>query len=415
MQHIIDRFISYVTIDTESDPNSDSTPSTKKQWDLANKLVEELQQIGMEEVSIDENAYIMATLPSNVDFDVPTIGFVSHFDTSPDFSGAHIKPQIVPNYDGKDIVLNKEQNIVLSPKYFEDLLLYKGQTLITTDGTTLLGADDKAGITEIVSAMEYLIQHPEIKHGKIRIGFTPDEEIGRGAHKFDVKKFAADWAYTMDGSQIGELEYENFNAAGVKLTFKGKSVHPGYAKGKMINSVLLANKFISKLPKNEVPEKTTGYEGFFHVNHISGSIEETHVDMIIRDHSMKEFKKRKKLVQELADNLNQKYAKKFGEDIVICDIKDQYFNMREKVEPVMHIVEIAEKAMKKIGITPIIKAIRGGTDGSQLSYMGLPCPNIFAGGHNFHGKYEYVPVESMVKATEVIVKIAELTAKRAMK
>lgn len=415
MQHIIDRFISYVTIDTESDPNSDSTPSTKKQWDLANKLVEELQQIGMEEVSIDENAYIMATLPSNVDFDVPTIGFVSHFDTSPDFSGAHIKPQIVPNYDGKDIVLNKEQNIVLSPKYFEDLLLYKGQTLITTDGTTLLGADDKAGITEIVSAMEYLIQHPEIKHGKIRIGFTPDEEIGRGAHKFDVKKFAADWAYTMDGSQIGELEYENFNAAGVKLTFKGKSVHPGYAKGKMINSVLLANKFISKLPKNEVPEKTTGYEGFFHVNHISGSIEETHVDMIIRDHSMKEFKKRKKLVQELADKLNQKYAKKFGEDIVICDIKDQYFNMREKVEPVMHIVEIAEKAMKKIGITPIIKAIRGGTDGSQLSYMGLPCPNIFAGGHNFHGKYEYVPVESMVKATEVIVKIAELAAKRAMK
>ncbi len=415
MQHIIDRFISYVTIDTESDPNSDSTPSTKKQWDLANKLVEELQQIGMEEVSIDENAYIMATLPSNVDFDVPTIGFVSHFDTSPDFSGAHIKPQIVPNYDGKDIVLNKEQNIVLSPKYFEDLLLYKGQTLITTDGTTLLGADDKAGITEIVSAMEYLIQHPEIKHGKIRIGFTPDEEIGRGAHKFDVKKFAADWAYTMDGSQIGELEYENFNAAGVKLTFKGKSVHPGYAKGKMINSVLLANKFISKLPKNEVPEKTTGYEGFFHVNHISGSIEETHVDMIIRDHSMKEFKKRKKLVQELADKLNQKYAKKFGEDIVICDIKDQYYNMREKVEPVMHIVEIAEKAMKKIGITPIIKAIRGGTDGSQLSYMGLPCPNIFAGGHNFHGKYEYVPVESMVKATEVIVKIAELTAKRTMK
>lgn len=415
MQHIIDRFISYVTIDTESDPNSDTTPSTKKQWDLANKLVEELQQIGMEEVSIDENAYIMATLPSNVDFDVPTIGFVSHFDTSPDFSGANIKPQIVPNYDGKDIVLNKEQNIILSPKYFEDLLLYKGQTLITTDGTTLLGADDKAGITEIVSAMEYLIQHPEIKHGKIRIGFTPDEEIGRGAHKFDVKKFAADWAYTMDGSQIGELEYENFNAAGVKLTFKGKSVHPGYAKGKMINSVLLANKFISKLPKNEVPEKTTGYEGFFHVNHISGSIEETHVDMIIRDHSMKEFKKRKKLVQELADKLNQKYAKKFGEDIVICDIKDQYYNMREKVEPVMHIVEIAEKAMKKIGVTPIIKAIRGGTDGSQLSYMGLPCPNIFAGGHNFHGKYEYVPVESMVKATEVIVKIAELTAKRAAK
>lgn len=415
MQHIIDRFISYVTVDTESDPQSETTPSTEKQWVLANQLVEELKRIGMEEVSIDENAYIMATLPSNVDHEVPTIGFVSHFDTSPDFSGANVKPQIVSNYDGKDIVLNKELNIILSPKYFDDLLLYKGQTLITTDGTTLLGADDKAGITEIVSAMEYLIQHPEIKHGKIRVGFTPDEEIGRGAHKFDVEKFGAQWAYTMDGSQIGELEYENFNAAGVKLVFKGKSVHPGYAKGKMINSLLLANKFISQLPKKEVPEKTTGYEGFFHVNHITGNIEETEVEMIIRDHSMKQFKKRKKMVKELADKLNKKYAKKFGEDIVLCEINDQYYNMREKVEPVMHIVDIAEQAMKEVGVTPIIKAIRGGTDGSQLSYMGLPCPNIFAGGHNFHGKYEYVPVESMVKATEVIVKIAELTAKHSSK
>lgn len=412
-QKIIDRFVSYIKVDTQSDPNSDTTPSTEKQWDLVNQLVEELKEIGMEDVTVDDNAYIMATLPSNVEHEVPTIGFVAHFDTSPDFSGTNVNPQIIENYDGGDIILNKEENIVLSPNYFEDLLLYKGQTLITTDGTTLLGADDKAGITEIVSAMEYLINNPEIKHGKIRVGFTPDEEIGRGAHKFDVEKFDAKWAYTMDGSQIGELEYENFNAAGAKLTFKGKSVHPGYAKGKMINSVLLANKFLAKLPKKEVPEKTTGYEGFFHVHHIEGSIEETEVQLIIRDHSMKKFKKRKKLVQKLAKKMNKKFAEKFGEDIVICEINDQYFNMREKVEPVKYIVDVAEEAMKDLGITPLIKAIRGGTDGSQLSYMGLPCPNIFAGGHNFHGKYEYVPPESMVKATEVIVKIAELTATKA--
>lgn len=412
MQKIIDRFTSYVTIDTESDPNSDTTPSTAKQWDLANKLVEELKAIGLEEVTIDENAYIMATLPSNVDFEVPTIGFVAHFDTTPDFTGANVKPQIIPNYDGKDIILNKEQNIILSPDYFDDLLQYKGQTIITTDGTTLLGADDKAGITEIVTAMEYLVNHPEIKHGKIRVGFTPDEEIGRGAHKFDVKKFGAEWAYTMDGSQIGELEYENFNAAGVKVTIKGKSVHPGYAKGKMINSILIANKFLKKLPKNEVPEKTKGYEGFFHVSNISGSIENTEIGLIIRDHSRKKFEKRKKLIEKIVAKINKKYAAKFGEDIITAEISDQYFNMREKVEPVYHIVEIAEKAMNELGITPIIKPIRGGTDGSQLSFMGLPCPNIFAGGHNFHGKYEYVPVESMIKATEVIVKIAELTAQK---
>jgi len=412
MQDIINRFISYVTVDTESDPNSDTTPSTAKQWDLANKLVEELKSIGLEDVSIDENAYIMATLPSNVDYEVPTIGFIAHFDTTPDFTGANVKPQIIENYDGKDIVLNKEQNIVLSPDYFEDLLMYKGQTLITTDGTTLLGADDKAGITEIVTAMEYLVKNPDIKHGKIRIGFTPDEEIGRGAHKFDVEKFGADWAYTMDGSQIGELEYENFNAAGVKVTIQGKSVHPGYAKGKMINSLLIANKFISKLPKHEVPEKTKGYEGFFHVSNIKGSIEETEIGLIIRDHSRKKFEKRKKLVEKIVKKINKKYAEKFGGDIITAEIKDQYYNMREKVEPVFHIVEIAEQAMKELGITPIIKPIRGGTDGSQLSYMGLPCPNIFAGGHNFHGKYEYVPVESMQKATEVIIRIAELTAQK---
>ncbi|WP_188051664.1 peptidase T [Flavobacterium sp. GP15] len=410
MQHIIDRFISYVIIDTESDANSETTPSTKKQWDLANKLVEELKTIGMQDVTIDDKSYIMATLPSNVDHEVPTIGFISHFDTSPDFCGANIKPQIVPNYDGKDIVLNAEKNIVLSPNYFKDLLLYKGQTLITTDGTTLLGADDKAGITEIVTAMEFLINNPEIKHGKIRVGFTPDEEIGRGAHHFDVAKFGAEWAYTMDGSQVGELEYENFNAAGAKITFKGKSVHPGYAKGKMINSMLIANDFINKLPPEETPQETKGYEGFFHVHHLTGSIEETVLELIIRDHSKKKFEKRKELIEKITRKINKKFAKQFGEDIVITEIKDQYYNMKEKVVPVKHIVDIAEKAMKEIGIKPLIKPIRGGTDGSQLSYMGLPCPNIFAGGHNFHGKYEYVPAESMQKAIEVIVKIAELTA-----
>ena len=410
MQHIIDRFISYVTIDTESDPNSNTTPSTEKQWNLANKLVEELKSIGLADVTIDDKAYIMATLPSNVDHEVPTIGFVSHFDTSPDFSGANVKPQIIENYDGKDIVLNAEKNIVLSPNYFKDLLQYKGQTIITTDGTTLLGADDKAGITEIVSAMEYLIQHPEIKHGKIRIGFTPDEEIGRGAHHFDVEKFGAQWAYTMDGSQIGELEYENFNAAGAKITFKGKSVHPGYAKGKMINSMLIANDFINELPKGETPQETKGYEGFFHVHHITGSIEETVLELIIRDHNKLKFEKRKDLIGKIAKKINKKFAKQFGEDIVTTEVKDQYYNMKEKVLPVKHIVDIAEKAMRELGIKPIIKPIRGGTDGSQLSFMGLPCPNIFAGGHNFHGKYEYVPAESIQKATDVIVKIAELTA-----
>lgn len=410
MQHIIDRFVSYVTIDTESDPNSSTTPSTKKQFDLANKLVDELKAIGMTEVTIDKNGYVMATLPANVKEKVPVIGFVSHYDTTPDFTGKNVKPQIVKNYDGGDIVLNKKLNIVLSPKYFKDMLLYKGQTLITTDGTTLLGADDKAGITEIVTAMEYLVKHPEIKHGKIRVGFTPDEEIGRGAHHFDVKKFGADWAYTMDGSQIGELEYENFNAAGAKITCRGKSVHPGYAKGKMINSMLIANEFINALPAGEIPQETKGYEGFFHVTGLSGSIEETTIEMIIRDHSAKKFKDRKALIEKITKKINRKFAKQFGGDIVTAEVKDQYYNMKEKVKPVFHIVEIAEQAMKQLGIKPIIKPIRGGTDGCQLSYKGLPCPNIFAGGHNFHGKYEYVPVESMQKATEVIVKIAELTA-----
>ena len=410
MQHIIDRFIGYVTVDTESDPESNTTPSTAKQWDLANKLAEELKQIGLSDVSIDDKSYVMATLPSNLDYEVPTIGFVSHFDTTPDFTGKGVKPQIIKNYDGGDIILNAEKNIILSPSYFKDLLLYKGQTLITTDGTTLLGADDKAGITEIMTAMEFLVQNPQIKHGTLKVCFTPDEEIGRGADHFDVEKFGADWAYTMDGSQIGELEYENFNAAGVKIRFKGKSVHPGYAKGKMINSMLLANKFINKLPKDETPETTKNYEGFYHVTNIQGSIEDTLVQLIIRDHNRKKFEKRKEYVEEVVAKINKKYKKQFGEDIAVLEIKDQYYNMREKVEPVMHIVKLAEQAMLELNIKPLIKPIRGGTDGSRLSFMGLPCPNIFAGGHNFHGKYEYVPVESMQKAIEVIVKIAELNA-----
>tara|TARA_R110000850_G_scaffold214968_3_gene340733 strand:+ start:878 stop:2200 length:1323 start_codon:yes stop_codon:yes gene_type:complete len=407
-EHIIKRFVSYVTVDTESDPNSNTTPSTEKQWDLANALVEELKAIGMQDVTIDENAYIMATLPSNVNHEVPTIGFVSHFDTTPDFTGANVNPQIHENYDGKDIILNAEQDIVLSPDYFDDLLQYKGQTIITTDGTTLLGADDKAGITEIISAMEYLIQHPEIKHGKIRVGFTPDEEIGRGAHKFNVEKFGADWAYTMDGSQIGELEYENFNAAGAVVTIKGKIVHPGYAKGKMVNSMYIATEYINSLPRLETPEHTEGYEGFFHLYAITGEVDSTKLEYIIRDHDKGHFEARKEVMQKLANEINSQY----GREVISIAIEDQYFNMKENVEPVMHIVDIAEEAMIQLGIKPLIKAIRGGTDGSQLSYMGLPCPNIFAGGHNFHGRYEYVPVESMIKATEVICKIAELTANK---
>lgn len=407
-QHLIQRFVSYVTVDTESDPESKTTPSTSKQWDLANSLVEELKQIGMKEVTIDENAYIMATLPSNLDKEAAVIGFISHFDTSPDFSGANVKPRIIENYDGEDIILNEAENIVLSPKDFDDLLLYKGDTLITTDGTTLLGADDKAGIAEIITAMEYLIQHPEIKHGKIRVGFTPDEEIGRGAHKFDVKKFGADWAYTMDGSQVGELEFENFNAAGADVTVKGKIVHPGYAKGKMINSMYMAMDFINSLPRLETPEHTEGRQGFFHLHSIKGDVDSTKLQYIIRDHDRGHFEARKEMISKLANELNAQY----GHEAIKVELKDQYFNMREKIEPVMHIVDIAEKAMIQAGIKPSIKPIRGGTDGSQLSYMGLPCPNIFAGGHNFHGRFEYVPVESMIKAIEVIINIVKLVGEK---
>jgi tripeptide aminopeptidase len=405
-EKILDRFINYVKIDTESDPNNPAFPSTENQWVLAKLLAKELQEIGLSDIILDDNCYIMATLPSNIDYKVPTIGFVAHMDTSPDYTGANVNPQIHENYDGKDIVLNHKENIVLSPDYFEDLLQYKGQTIITTDGTTLLGADDKAGVTEIVSAMEYLINHPEIKHGNIRICFTPDEEVGKGAHLFDVEKFAAEWAYTMDGSQIGELEYENFNAAGAIVTINGKIVHPGYAKGKMINSMLIANEFIAALPQNEIPQETTGYDGFYHLHDMHGTVEKTTLEYIIRDHDMDLFLKRKSDFENIAKNINQRLGKEF----VSIEIKDQYYNMKEKVVPVIHIVDIAEEAMKDIGIRPLIKAIRGGTDGSQLSFKGLPCPNIFAGGHNFHGRYEYIPLESIIKATEVIVKIAEKVA-----
>jgi tripeptide aminopeptidase len=407
-QHIIDRFIKYVTIDTESDPNNPEFPSTENQWNLAKILEKELNQIGMQEVELDKNCYIMATLPSNLNYEVPTIGFVAHIDTSPDFTGANVKPQIIENYNGKDITLNKEKNIILSPDYFEDLLQYKGQTIITTDGTTLLGADDKGGVTEIVTAMEYLINHPEIKHGKIRICFTPDEEVGKGAHLFDVEKFGAKWAYTMDGSQIGELEYENFNAASAKVTITGKIVHPGYAKGKMINSILIANEYIAAVPENEVPEKTAGYEGFFHLHDLNGNVEKTVLEYIVRDHDFSLFEKRKELLQKIASDFN----KRLHQDLVKVEIKNQYFNMKEKITPVMHIVDIVEEVMKDIDITPLIKPIRGGTDGSQLSYKGLPCPNIFAGGHNFHGRFEYIPAESMIKATEVIIGIAQKVSEK---
>lgn len=404
--NIVDRFVRYVKIDTESDPNNPAFPSTEKQWNLAKVLVDELEQIGMKDVTLDDNCYIMATLPSNVDFEVPTIGFVAHMDTSPDFTGKGVNPQIHRNFDGENIVLNAAQNIILDTQYFDDIQQYKGQDIITTDGTTLLGADDKAGVTEIVTAMEYLIQHPEIKHGPIRIGFTPDEEVGKGAHKFDVAKFGAQWAYTMDGSEIGELEYENFNAAAATITINGKIVHPGYAKGKMINAMYIAQKIIAKMPESEVPEKTSGYEGFFHLHHMEGKVEQATLQYIIRDHDMKLFQERKAFVKELVNQINSE----LGQELVEVEIKDQYYNMREKIEPVMHIVDLAKEAMLDAGIQPNIKAIRGGTDGSQLSYMGLPCPNIFAGGHNFHGRYEYLPIPSLKKATETIVRLVEKTA-----
>ncbi|NDV97020.1 peptidase T [Dysgonomonas sp. 521] len=405
---VVDRFLKYVKFDTESSTETGTTPSTPGQMVLARELEKELHDMGLEDISLDEKGYIMATLPANTDKKVPAIGFVAHMDTSPDLTGKNVNPQIVKNYDGKDIVLSKEQNVILSPADFSEMQDYVGQDLIVTDGKTLLGADDKAGIAEILTAVQYLKDHPEIKHGKIRIGFTPDEEIGAGADYFDVEKFGCEWAYTMDGGPIGELEYENFNAAGVKISIQGRSVHPGYAKDKMVNALVVANKLISLLPANERPEHTAGYEGFFHLTNVSGTVDAATVGYIIRDHDRTLFEQRKKLMTETVDFINKLYP---GSTTI--EIKDQYYNMREKVEPVMHVVDLAFEAMTAVGVTPIVKPIRGGTDGARLSFMGLPCPNIFAGGHNFHGRYEFVPIQSMEKAVEVIVKIAELAASKA--
>ncbi|GGE91386.1 tripeptide aminopeptidase [Chishuiella changwenlii] len=406
-EKLVNRFLKYVKTYTESEAFLDKFPSTDRQWDLAKYLVEELKQIGLEDVSIDENGYVFGYVPSTVDHEVPTIGFVSHMDTSPDFSGENVQPQIWENYDGGDIKLNEK--MILSPSEFPELLQYKGQTIISTDGTTLLGADDKAGVAEIVTAAEYLIAHPEIKHGRIAIGFTPDEEVGRGADFFNVEKFGAEWAYTMDGSEIGELEYENFNAASGIITIKGKSVHPGYAKNKMINAANIAMEFAAQLPNDEVPELTDDREGFFHLAKMTGNVTEAKLVYIIRDHDMEQYEARKALFLQLAADIQER----FDHEVITAEVSDQYFNMIEKVKDKFQSVEIAEQALKDTGITPNIKPIRGGTDGARLSFMGLPCPNIFAGGHNFHGPYEYVPVESMEKATEVIVRIAELTAERA--
>ena len=405
---VIERFLKYVTFDTQSDESTGVTPSTPKQMVFAQYLKTELEELGLKDISLDENGYLFATLPSNVDHEVPVVGFIAHMDTSPDMSGENVKPRIVEKYDGKDIPLCAEENIILSPANFPELLDHVGEDLIVTDGHTLLGADDKAGIAEIVGAVAYLIAHPEIKHGDIRIGFNPDEEIGLGAHKFDVKKFGAKWAYTMDGGEVGELEFENFNAAAAKIRVKGRNVHPGYAKNKMINSLLVANEYASLLPADETPGTTEGYEGFYHLIGMEGEVENTVLSYIVRDHDREKFEARKQALLDYAAQLNEKY----GEGTVTVELKEQYYNMRQQVEPLMHIIDIAFAAMQEAGVTPKVKAIRGGTDGAQLSFKGLPCPNIFAGGLNFHGRYEFVPVQSIEKAMNVVVKIAELTAKR---
>lgn len=405
---IIERFLKYVSIDTQSAEDTGKTPSTNKQWDLAHYLKDELESIGLEDVELDELGYLYATLPANTVKEIPTIGFISHMDTSPDCSGNEVKPRIVEKYDGRDIVLDGENNIVTSPQKFPELLDHVGEDIIVTDGHTLLGADDKAGIAEIVQAMVYLLEHPEIKHGKIRVAFNPDEEIGLGAHHFDVKKFGCDWGYTMDGGEIGELEYENFNAASAKIYVSGVSVHPGYAKGKMINAARVATEFASLLPVTETPEATVEFEGFYHLLGMEGNVERATLSYIIRDHNRQKFEARKQTMIKAAEWLNEKH----GSQIVEVEINDQYYNMREKIEPVMHVIDIAMDAMKESGITPKVRAIRGGTDGAQLSFMGLPCPNIFAGGLNFHGPHEFLPIPSLKKASEVVVKICELTAKR---
>lgn len=404
---LVERFLKYVSFDTQSKEDAGVTPSTPGQMTFARYLKEELLSLGLEDVSLDDNGYLFATLPANTDREVPTIGFIAHMDTSPDMSGRDVRPRIVQGYDGSDIVLcDGAERIVLSPSRFPELLDHRGEDLIVTDGHTLLGADDKAGIAEIVSAMVWLQQHPEVKHGRVRIGFNPDEEIGLGAHKFDVERFGCQWAYTMDGGEVGELEFENFNAASARLTFKGRNVHPGYAKDKMLNSMLVAARFIGMLPAWETPEHTDGYEGFYHLIGMQGEVEQTTLSYIIRDHDRARFEARKQQMQRLADALNAEY----GEGTVALELHDQYYNMRQQVEPVMHIIDIARQAMLEAGVEPRVKAIRGGTDGAQLSFKGLPCPNIFAGGLNFHGRYEFVPIPSMEKAMQVVVKIVELTA-----
>ncbi|MGG4090433.1 peptidase T [Paenibacillus lautus] len=408
-KEVIDRLITYAQVDTQSDENSNTCPSTPGQLTLGQLLVDELKEIGMQDVTMDENGYVMATLPANSDKPIPTIGFLAHIDTATDFTGAGVKPQIVEQYDGQDIILNRAQNVVLSPRDFPELNGYKGHTLITTDGTTLLGADDKAGIAEIMTAMAYLIQHPELKHGKIRVAFTPDEEIGRGPHKFDVEAFGAKYAYTMDGGPLGELQYESFNAAAALVTCKGKNVHPGTAKGKMVNAAKIAMELNSLLPAGEAPEHTEGYEGFYHLSSIEGDVELTELRYIIRDHDRELFEGRKAKLASIVEELQNKY----GAERIILQMKDQYYNMREKIEPVKEVVDIAQTAMEKLGITPIIEPIRGGTDGSQLSYMGLPTPNIFTGGENYHGRYEYVSADNMVLAVQTIIEIVQLYEARA--
>lgn len=402
---VTERFLDYVKINSQSDPTTGTTPSTHIQYDFAQYLKTKLEEMNLEEITLDEKGYLMATLPANTDKPLPTIGFIAHLDTAPDMSGKEVKPRIVKDYDGSDIILNEEKEIVLSPAEFPELLNYTGQDIIVTDGTTLLGADDKAGIAEILTAIEYLQNHNEIKHGKIRIAFNPDEEIGEGAHNFDVKLFGCEFAFTMDGGAVGELEFENFNAAGAKITIKGRNVHPGTAKNKMINSVLIAAKLIEMLPEKETPAHTEGYEGFFHVTGIEGNVDQTTLSYIIRDFDRENFDQRKKKLEEVVAEINRLYP-----DCAVLEISDQYFNMREKIEPVMHIIELAERAMRDCGVTPKVQPIRGGTDGAQLSFKGLPCPNIFAGGENFHGRYEYVPIPSMEKAVEVIINICKLVA-----
>ncbi|GFZ39970.1 peptidase T [Bacteroides nordii] len=406
---LVERFLKYVSFDTQSNEETRLTPSTPGQMVFAKYLKSELESLGLEEITLDEYGYLFATLPANTEKEVPTIGFIAHMDTSPDMSGKDVTPRIVENYNGSDIVLNAEDRVILSPAQFPELLAHKGEDLIVTNGKTLLGADDKAGIAEIISAVVYLKEHPEIKHGKIRIGFNPDEEIGEGAHKFDVEKFGCEWAYTMDGGEVGELEYENFNAAAAKIMFKGRNVHPGYAKHKMINSIRIANQFISMLPRHETPEHTEGYEGFYHLIGIQGDVEQTTLSYIIRDHDRSRFESRKREMAHLVRKINAE----FGEDTAVLELRDQYYNMREKIEPVMHIIDTAFAAMEAVGVKPNVKPIRGGTDGAQLSFKGLPCPNIFAGGLNFHGRFEFVPIQNMEKAMKVIIKIAELVAKEA--